>query len=84
MSNRTPKNVRTIETYELEAKDLVKGDPLWIGKRVHTVKTNTKVNGTHRKLTLEWGSQNKADRITLVVPKHLKFSVTKHVVYNNR
>lgn len=79
MPKRTPTITRITETFEVKAKRLVKGDPIWVGKRVFTVKSN-ETDGDHRTLHLVWGSNNASDEAFLTVPKNLVFSVNKHTV----
>jgi hypothetical protein len=81
MKNRRPKCITTTTTYEVAAKDIRKGDCIWIGKRVFTVKANAKNDFGQRVLSLAWGSKKEKDDALVVVPKSLVFTVreSKHV-----
>ena len=77
MKNRRPSTISTTSTYKVPAKDLRKGDNIWIGDRVYTVKTNEKNDFGQRAIHLTWGSRKKKDSATLVVRGRVTFNVKK-------
>lgn len=73
--SRTAKSITVTETFEVKAKSLKKGDSIWIAKRVYTVKSNEKNDLGKRVITLQWGSRNEKDEVTLVIRGKALFSV---------
>lgn len=77
MPNRTHKSTTRIESYEVKAKSLRKGDTIWLGKRSYTVKSNRKNDLGKRVIELRWGTRKEKDAATLVVPGKSLFGVRK-------
>jgi hypothetical protein len=75
---RKPTYVNITKSYELKAKSLKKGDPIWVGKRSFRVSSNKKNDLGQRVIRLKWGSNKKKDSALIIVPPSLLFRVTKH------
>lgn len=81
MKNRRPSSITTTFTYKVSAKNLRKGDNIWIGDRVYKVQRNLKSEDGKRVLDLTWGSKKEKDSATLTIRGSVSFTVrdAKHV-----
>lgn len=82
-NRRKPTSVSTHESYEVKAKSLTKGDPIWVGKRSYTVKSNEKNDLGQRVIQLKWGTRKKKDSATIIVPPSLLFVVRRSTHVRN-
>lgn len=83
--SRTLTSEPIIESYDIKAKSLKKGDSIWVGKRVHKVVSNEKTGHGQRTIHLKWwGSHNQKDEVTLTVNSKLVFRVQTHRVIHSQ
>lgn len=75
---RKLKSVSITRRFDVDAKNLMKGDRVFLGSRTYKIATNRKSEYKARRIVhLVWGSGKKKDEIILIVPKNMKFSVSR-------